>query len=203
MANASKNRTGAAGIGLVWLLVNAAGWGLGFGLEFAIIHTPAQGGLATLFGTLIAAGVIGLAQWLALRWLMPPLRPGSQGMAWVILTLFGFTAGFVAGAMISSLVPEDAPAPALALTQFLSWALVGAGTGVLQWAGLKGFARGGGWWIGSNALGYGLGSLLLTQLRLESLAGPFTYALMGLVVGVTTLAALARLRRRTAPGEGV
>ena len=91
MTMSSSKISGASKFGLAWLAVNAAGWGVGFGLQLVLSHSFGIASLSVLFGILVAAGVIGAAQWLALRWLMPRLRPGSQGIAWVILTMFGFT----------------------------------------------------------------------------------------------------------------
>jgi hypothetical protein len=195
MVDSSRKFAGAGWFSLAWLAVNAAGWGLGFGLEFWVIHTIGAGSLATLFGSLISAGVIGLAEWLALRWLMPRLGSGSQGIAWVILTMFGFSAGFVVGALIAGLVGTSESPVALALVTFVSWAMVGALTGILQWMSLRLVARGAVWWVGANAVGYGLGAVLTSAIRIDQTAIPITYALTGLVVGIATLVALSRLRR--------
>lgn len=195
MVDSSRKFAGAGWFSLAWLAVNAAGWGLGFGLEFWVIHSVGSGGLATLFGSLISAGVIGLAEWLALRWLMPRLGPGSQGIAWVILTMFGFSAGFVVGALIAGLVGTSESPVVSALVTFVSWAMVGVLTGIMQWMLLRMVARGAVWWVGANALGYGLGAVLTSSIRIGQTAIPLSYALTGLVVGITTLVALSRLRR--------
>ena len=195
MVDSTRKFTGAGWFGLVWLALSAAGWGFGFGLEFLVIHATGASGLATLFGSLISAGVIGLAEWLALRWLMPRLAPGSQGIAWVILTMFGFSAGFVVGALIAGLIGTSDSPLALIIVTFISWALVGAMTGVLQWMALRMVARGAIWWVASNALGYGVGAVLASIVRIDQGVVSLTYALTGLVVGITTLVALSRLRR--------
>ncbi len=195
MVDTSRNFAGAGWFSLIWLALNAAGWGLGFGLEFLVIHATGSSGIATLFGSLISAGVIGLAEWLALRWMMPRLAPGSQGIAWVILTMFGFSAGFVIGSIVAGLVGTGESALPLALVTFISWALVGAMTGIMQWTSLRMVARGATWWVAANALGYGLGASVTSILRMDQASVPFTYALTGLVVGIITLVALFRLRR--------
>jgi hypothetical protein len=197
MATPSRRGSIAAGFGLAWLVVNGAGWGLGFGLQFIVIHSGGPGGLVALFGTLVAAGVIGLAQWLALRWLIQRMRPGSQGIAWTILTIFGFTAGFLAGSLISGVANETTSAAASAAITFAAWALVGLVTGGMQWLALVYNARGGGWWVAANGLGYGLGAILLAVLRPEVGNSPFAYALSGVVAGACTLVAISRLRWRS------
>lgn len=195
MIDTPRKSSGARWFGLIWLILNAAGWGFGFGLEFLLLHAAGAGGLATLFGSLISAGIIGLAQWLALRWLMPRMAPVSQGIAWVIVTMFGFSAGFVVGAMVAGLFGAEPSSALLPLVTFLSWALVGAFTGLLQWMALRFVARGLAWWVAANALGYGLGAALTSLIRIDSSGVPYYYALTGLVVGITTLVALVRLRR--------
>lgn len=195
MVDSSRKFAGAGWFSLVWLALNAAGWGLGFELEFLLIHATGAGGIATLFGSLISAGVIGLAEWLALRWMMPRLAPGSQGIAWVILTMFGFSAGFVVGSIVAGLIGTGAAPLPLALVTFISWALVGAMTGIMQWTSLRMVARGAIWWVAANALGYGLGAFATSIIRMDQSSIPYTYALTGLIVGITTLVALFRLRR--------
>jgi hypothetical protein len=185
----------AAGFGLAWLIMNAAGWGLGFGLQFMLLHTGGPEGITSLAGVLIAAGVIALAQWMALRWLLPIIGPGSMGISWIILSMFGYSAGFLGGGMLSNTLDSGADPILVTLVTFAAWALVGLTTGLLQWVELRLAARGAWWWIGSNAIGYGLGALLLSILRLEQGAGPFGYVMSGLVVGVATLLAISRLRK--------
>lgn len=196
MKISSQKGLGATSFGLAWLILNTAGWALGFGVQLFWMHQQAAGGLTDLFGILVPAAVIGLAQWLALRWLLPRLAAGSMGIAWVILTMFGYSAGFLAGSLVAGLVDTGIDLLAAVLLTFISWALVGLCNGTLQWALLQIAVRGARWWIGMNVLGYGLGGVLLTRLRLE-LGGSvlLAYALAGLVVGTATLAAIARLRR--------
>lgn len=189
----SPKISGAASFGLIWLLVNAVGWGLGFGLQLTVVHSAGQGSLPTLFGTLISGGVIGLAQWLALRWLVQRLRPGSMGIAWVILTMFGFAIGFLIGGVISALVDPDASPTMLAVTLFVAWGMVGLATGILQWMAFQTYLRGALWWIGMSGLGYGLGNVLLSTLRFQFGSSPYLYAVGGLVVGAATLVAIVRL----------
>jgi len=196
MTMSSQRLAGAGKFGLAWLLVNAAGWGLGFGLELWLVHSSGLGGLTGLFGILLAAGVIGLAQWLALRWLLERMRPGSQGIAWVVLTMFGFAAGFLSASLISGMFHENLSPEASTLLTFVSWALVGLVTGGLQWMAMQFMARGALWWVFANALGYGFGALLMTVAQIELNFGSFAYALAGLLVGATTLVAISRLRRR-------
>lgn len=193
MNNTPSKMTGAGWFSLAWLIVNAAGWGVGFGLQILLIHNLGMGGLGILVGLLVAAVVVGLAQWLALRWLMPRLRSGSQGIAWVILTMFGFTAGFLIASMVS-MYAGNAGGPLLLtlLMTFLAWVVIGLMTGLLQWMALQFSARGIWWWLGANALGYGLGAILLAQLSIRNT--PVGYALAGLVAGAATLVALSRLR---------
>jgi hypothetical protein len=198
MTMSTPKISGASKFGLAWLAVNAAGWGAGFGLQMILSHSLSVASLSVLFGLLVASGVIGAAQWLALRWLMPRLRPGSQGIAWVILTMFGFTAGSLIGSMFTMLGGDAQNSPVLALAvSFISYAVLGLMTGLLQWMALQYSARGAGWWIGANGLGYGLGAILLSVIRVEAGNSPIAFALAGLVVGATTSVAISRLRRRT------
>jgi biotin transporter BioY len=192
----SQKISGAWQFSLVWLVLNAAGWGVGFGLELLILHSASMSALSNLFGSLVAAGIIGLVQWLALRWLLAPMRAGSQGIAWVILTMFGYTAGFLVAGLVTGLFGENLTPEDAAKITFLAWGLVGLFTGGLQWMGLQFFTRGAAWWVGANALGYALGGTLMSVIRIEQVVGPEIYALAGLVAGAVTLVAITRLRRR-------
>ena len=132
----------------------------------------------------------------AARWLMPRLRPGSQGIAWVILTMFGFTAGSLIGSMLTMVGGDSLNSPAVALViSFVSYAVLGLMTGLLQWMALQYSARGALWWIGANAVGFGLGAILLSVIRVEAGNSPLAYGLAGLVVGATTAVAISRFRR--------
>ena len=190
MTMSSQKISGAWQFSLVWLVLNAAGWGVGFGLELLILHSANLSALSSLFASLVAAGIIGLVQWLALRWLLEPLRSGSQGIAWVILTMFGYTTGFLVAGLATGMLGEGL-AP-----KVIAWGLVGLFTGGLQWMGLQFFTRGAAWWVGANTLGYALGGTLMAVIRVEQVVGPEIYALAGLVAGAVTLAAITRLRRR-------
>lgn len=190
----SQKMSGAAGFGLVWLLANVIGWGLGFGLQLMLMQSSGEGSLPTLFGTLISGGVIGLAQWLVLRWLVQRLRPGSMGIAWVILTMFGFAIGFLIGVVISNLVAPNSDPIILTMTLFIAWGVVGLATGILQWMAFQAYLRGAMWWIGMSGLGYGLAHILLSTLRVQFELSPYLYAVGGLVAGAATLVAIARLR---------
>ena len=108
---------------------------------------PAWAALCSLLASLVAAGIIGLVQWLALRWLLAPMRTGSQGIAWVILTMFGYTAGFLVAGLVTGLFGENLTPGDAAKITFLAWGLVGLFTGGLQWMGCSSLraARPGGW----------------------------------------------------------
>ena len=196
MNTPSQKISGAWQFGLVWMVLNAAGWGVGFGLELLILHNASLGTLSNLLASLVAAGIIGLVQWLALRWLLEPMRSGSQGIAWVILTMFGYTAGFLAAGLVTGLLGENLTPEEAAKITFVAWGLVGLFTGSLQWMELQFFSRGAVWWIGANVLGYALGGTIMSVIRVAQGAGPEVYALAGLVVGTVTLVAIPRLRRR-------
>ena len=192
----SQKNSGAWQFGLVWMVLNAAGWGVGFGLELLILHNASLGTFSNLLASLVAAGIIGLVQWLALRWLLEPMRSGSQGIAWVILTMFGYTAGFLAAGLVTGLLGDNLSQGSAAVINFGAWGLVGLFTGILQWMELQFFSRGAAWWVGSNVLGYALGGIIMSVIRVDQGAGPEVYALAGLVVGTVTLVAISRLRRR-------
>jgi hypothetical protein len=188
--------SGAWKFGLVWLVLNAAGWGVGFGLELLILHNASLGAFTNLFASLVAAAIIGLVQWLALRWLLEPMRTGSQGIAWVILTMFGYITGFLAAGLVTGLFGENPTPEDAAKITFLAWGLVGLFTGGLQWIELQFFSRGAAWWVGSNTLGYALGGTIMSVIRVQQSTGPEIYALAGLVSGMATLVAISRLRKR-------
>ncbi len=114
----SQKISGAWQFGLVWMVLNAAGWGVGFGLELLILHNASLGVFSNLLASLVAAGIIGLVQWLALRWLLEPMRSGSQGIAWVILTMFGYTAGFLAAGLVTGLLGDNMSQGNAAVDQF-------------------------------------------------------------------------------------
>ena len=192
----SQKKSGAWQFGLVWMVLNAAGWGVGFGLELLILHNASLGTLSNLLASLVAAGIIGLVQWLALRWLLEPMRSSSQGIAWVILTMFGYTAGFLAAGLVSGLLGENLTPEDAVKISFVAWGLVGLFTGGVQWMELQFFSRGAAWWVGANVLGYALGGTIMSVIRVDQGSGPEVYALAGLVVGIVTLVAISRLRRR-------
>jgi hypothetical protein len=196
MTMSSEKISGAWQFSLIWLMLNAAGWGIGFGLEQTIMHNAGLGVFTNLFALLVAGGIIGLAQWLGLRWLLAPIRAGSQGIAWVILTIFGYTAGFLTAGLVTGLVGEGATPEDAAKVTFLAWALVGLVTGGLQWMELQFFTRGAAWWVGANTLGYAVGGTMMSVIRIDEVAGPKIYILAGLVAGAVTLVAISRLRRR-------
>lgn len=195
MTMSSQKISGAWQFSLVWVILNAAGWAVGFGLELFISHSSTAAGLSKLFASLAAAGVIGLVQWLALRWLIAPMRSGSQGIAWVILTMFGFTAGFLAAGLVTGLLGQNLSPEDAAKVNFIAWGVVGLVTGGLQWMELQFFTRGMAWWLGTNTLGYALSGMLMSVIRVEGTASLGIYALAGAVVGATTLVAISRLRR--------
>ncbi len=196
MKTPSQKGLVVTGFGVAWLILNAAGWGMGFGLQLVWAHVQLSEGLSSMLGLLFAAAIIGVTQWLALRWLLPRLAAGSMGIAWAILTMFGYSAGFLGGGLVSGLAETSGEVWVVVLLTFVSWCLVGLCTGVMQWALLQLAVRGAPWWIGANVVGYGFGGVLLARLGLEQNVGVlFAYALAGLVVGTTTLAAIARLRR--------
>ncbi len=195
MSLTSQKLSGAGRFGAAWLVVNAAGWGGGFGLQLLLIHSSGQESLVSLFSSLIAAAVIGLAQWLALRWLLARLRPIGQGMAWTILTMFGFIAGVLVGSLILNVAPVDASPVASAALTFVAWGMAGLITGLLQWMSLLFFARGATWWLGANVVGYGLGAILRSVVQVQTGNISLAYGLAGLVVGAVTLVGIAHLRR--------
>jgi hypothetical protein len=195
MTLTSQKISGVGKFGLAWLVVNAAGSGLGFTLSVLFVHSAGQEGLTSLFAYLIAAGIIGIAQWLALRWLLPRMAPISQGLSWTILTMFGLIASALVGNMIANLVGPDSSAATIMIFTFITYAIAGLIIGLLQWMALLFFARGAAWWLGANALGYGLGAILRTVVQTQTNNVPLAYGLAGLLVGATTLVALSRLRR--------
>jgi hypothetical protein len=195
MSLTSQKISGVGKFGLAWLVVNAAGWGAGFGIQLFWIHSSGQGGLESLFATLVAAGVIGLAQWLALRWLLTRLRPISQGMAWMILTMFGYIAGVLVGSLVLNLAGPISSPTVMGIVTFITSAIAGLIIGLLQWMALLFFARGAVWWLGANALGYGLGAILRSVVQTQTGNDPLAYGLAGLLVGATTLVALSHFRR--------
>lgn len=199
MAIPSQKRMGMLGFGLVWLLLNTAGWGLGFSLQAVLIHPDGGSSFAALGGMLLTSAVIGLAQWLGLRWLLPRLGRGSDGIAYVILTIFGFTAGLVFGGLVTGLVSSETQGWVRVGLTSLGWAVVGLAVGAMQWFLLRAAARGAGWWIGANGLGFSLGTVLISSMPAAEGLGRWGYALAGLVVGTTTLVALARLRKPPRP----
>ncbi len=195
MSLTSQKISGAGRFGAAWLLVNAAGWGGGFGLQLLLIHSSGAQSLVSLFSSLVAAAVIGLAQWLALRWLLVRLRPFSQAMSWTILTMFGFIAGVLVGSLILNVAPADASPEASAALTFVAWGMAGLITGLLQWMSLLFMARGAFWWLGTNAVGFGLGAILRSVIQVQTGSIPLAYGLAGLVVGAVTLVGISRLRR--------
>lgn len=131
-----------------WVLVNTFGWIVGW----------------ILLGDLGVGVLVGLAQWVVLRQLVP------KAGWWIVLTVFGWLAGvalIVSGVLLAS-------SPNL-ITSLLAGAVVGALVGLAQWLALRQWVQLAAVWILVNAVAWA-----------TAFSGFFGSLLAGTVLGVFT-----------------
>lgn len=204
-------------IWLWWVLAYTAGEIIGFGLGGSIAAGAMQGAdqvagaLAVLLmiGAGIVAGavegsVVGYAQWLVLRRILPKIT----WQQWVGATAAGavvaWIIGMSLGAFSASLnVGEVSDVAVMASAALLGLAL-GALLGTAQWLVLRRYVLGAGWWIYANALAWllgmviafaGAGSVSPEQPALLVVTVTTTGVLMGALVGAITGSILIALFR--------
>ena len=129
-----------------WPVAILVGFPIG-GLVANLIVGKIDTAAAALAGGLIAGGIIGAAQWLALRPLVPWL--------WVVATSVGMAAGLAAGA---ALVDYGIGRGDLALMG----AITGLGVGGLQALLLARSVSGAIWWVAVNPPAWALAWLVTT-----------------------------------------
>lgn len=162
-----------------WIAANALGEVLGLGLAALIAiavaqaHTlPPAEEILVVTAAFLAIGayegaIVGVAQWLVLRRLLPSLRAKS----WIAATVTGAVVAWMLGRIPSALADWQSvsgdvgqPAPSLSMIAGLS-AAAGAALGVIlgaaQWFVLREHVRRARIWIGANALAWAAGMPLI------------------------------------------
>jgi hypothetical protein len=204
---------------LRWVLANIAGELVGFGLAAAAGALVAlglrqvEGGLAIALGVLgvivlgtLEGGVLGVAQWLALRRWLPTLWPTAWITATILGAILAWAAGMAAGTLMGSgaAFTEGTESPAGIVA---GAALVGIGAGALlsstQWLVLRTVLARAGWWIPAHAAGWAAGMVVSflgiglvqqdTPLAAIALIGAATGLAMGVTVAAVTGLALVWL----------
>lgn len=118
-----------------WVVANIAGELIGFGLAaaagamVALALQQTEGGFALALGAFgvivlgtLEGGVLGFAQWLALRRWLPALRPSAWVTATILGAIFAWAVGMVVSFLGIGLVQPDTPLAVIAL--------IGAATGL-------------------------------------------------------------------------
>jgi hypothetical protein len=162
-----------------WIAANALGEVLGLGVAALIAVAVAQAHtlppgeeLLLVSAAFLAIGayegtIVGAAQWLVLRRLLPSLRAKD----WVGATMAGAVVAWMLGRIPSALADWESvsggvgqPAPRVATIVLLSaaaGAALGLILGVAQWFVLREHVRHAGMWIAANALAWAAGMPLL------------------------------------------
>jgi len=200
----SFNAAGARSAGslwLAWLLACSLGGALGAGvadlivtlLENSTTLTPPEYMLYAIIGVVIA-----LAQWMVLRRRIP--RAGW----WILASLAGWAGGsFISSAALGAL-EEFGLLPAI-LTYPVSFTILGAAVGLLQWAVLPPGLPGAGWWVVGNGVGWALGWPVVLGVDWavkatipESASFALSFLLFGATAGLVTGLLLTYLMRGSA-----
>ena len=162
-----------------WIAANALGEVLGLGVAALIAVAVAQAHglppaeeIVVVTAAFLVIGayegaIVGAAQWLVLRRLLPSLR----AKRWIGATMGGAVIAWMLGRVPSALadwksvsggVGQPAPSlPMLILLSAAAGAALGAILGVAQWLVLRGHVRRAGVWIGANVLGWAAGMPLI------------------------------------------
>jgi len=162
-----------------WIAANALGEVLGLGvaalIAIAVAHAhtlPPGEEILLVSAAFLAIGayegaIVGGAQWLVLRRLLPSLRARE----WVGATMAGAVVAWMLGRIPSALADWESvgggvgqPAPSVATIVLLSaaaGAALGLILGVAQWFVLREHVRRAGLWIAANALAWAAGMPLL------------------------------------------
>ena len=185
-----------------WIAANALGELLGLGVAVVIAVGVAQAHplppgeeilIVTAAFLVIGAyegAIVGAAQWLVLRRVLPSLRARQ----WIVATVAGALIAWTLGRIPSALADWESvsggagqPAPGASTIVLLS-AAAGAALGLIlgaaQWVVLRGHVRRAGLWIGANALAWAAGMPLIFVAA--GLPAPHTSALaIGALVLIT------------------
>lgn len=111
-----------------WILAGAAGWATGFALGLVVIQALAGSVFGVILGYLLFGVLIGLIQWPVLRREIPHALP------WVLASVLGWAAGFLASRLVADLLFGGEPVhPALValVSAGVSGLVAGAITGVV------------------------------------------------------------------------
>lgn len=214
-----------------WIAANALGEVLGLGLAALIAIAVAQSQavppaaeILAVTAAFLAIGayegaIVGVAQWLVLRRLLPSLRAKS----WIAATVTGAVVAWMLGRIPSALADWESvsggvgqPAPSLPVIVGLS-AAAGAALGVIlgaaQWFVLREHVRRAPVWIAANALAWATGMPLIfiaagipgPRASVVSIAALLlvTVAAAGAVVGAVEAPFLRLLARHPIESTGV
>lgn len=180
-----------------WIAANALGELLGLGLAGAIgigvaqaVAIPPAAEIAIKVAAFLVIGVyegaiVGGAQWIVLRRVLPRLDAPS----WVGATIAGAVIAWMLGSIPSALAGRaggPAVEPPLALVLLLSAAMgavLGVILGAAQWVVLRRHARRAGRWIAANAAAWAVGMPVI--FLATGIVGPQTPA-----IAIAALAAL-------------
>ena len=220
MVALTKREGGETGLWVRWVIANSLSETIGLGATFGmgvvlfpylgapgVLTALATAAIAILAGTIVEGTVVGTAQWLVLRHLLP----GIGWRAWTLATAAGafvaWTAGMLPGTLLGAGTEGAAPTEPSAAVVYGMAAVLGlvAGTilGTPQWLVLRRHVPRAALWIPANALAWAPGMVL------AFIAGDFlfsggtgtvllavgTLAVIGAVVGAIHGAALVWLLR--------
>jgi hypothetical protein len=185
---------------LAWVAVNALFLAAGqaaFGVLDETVGEQGEVGdaVAHLVGLPLAAAIFALGQWLILRRYVRRSGWAAAG------SIAGLTVGYLAGFAIA-----DGGADTV-----LGFALMGVGTGLVQWLVLRRQFEGSGWWAAASTVGFSVGGILAVGAAVAGLADALggsaaAYVILvtifgivgGVVGGTLTGAVLVRLAAKAA-----
>jgi hypothetical protein len=158
-----------------WVLANAIGWAIGFGVVETLI--PAYNSQLAAFVTMaytLGATFLGFVQWWTLR------RRGPVSSAWVAATTLGFLAGYLAFRLTESSFGGESQAI------IVLFSLVAAGVGIGQWLILRRQFTRARWWMPVVLVSWLCGAGMWVVLTRLTLGAVLSNLGAGMASGVVT-----------------
>ena len=158
----------------MWLAANVFGLAAGLALFGVLDSTVGEMGdtgdaIAHVGGLPLAAAVFGFGQWLVLRRFVRRSAWGIVGAA------LGLTVGYIGGFLVAD-----------GGTDFVvGLALMGLGSGVVQWLVLRQQYRGAGWWAVASVAGFTIGGAVAVGAAIAGLGDRLGSGVLGYVALVT------------------
>ena len=180
-----------------WVLANAIGWAIGFGLVETLIpaYNPQLAAIVTIAYT-FGAAFLGFVQWLSLR------RRGPMSSAWVAATTIGFLVGYLAFRLTENSLGLGGESQAI-IGLIVLFGLVAAGVGVGQWLILRRQFTRTGWWMPVVLVSWLCGAGMWVVLSGLTMGAVLSNLGAGIASGVVTAYALHWLLSNASTGAVV